>query len=81
MLEKGWTHPSVSPYGAPLLFVCKKMGELRMCVDWSGSLNRQTRLDMFPIPCIHDLLDKHMWSENMAAIHLTEQEGSLAPLH
>ena len=57
MLEKGWIRPSVSPYGAPILFVRKKTGELRMCVDFR-SLNRQTRLDMFPIPRIHDLLDK-----------------------
>ena len=56
MLEKGWIHPSVSPYGVPILFVCKKTGE-HMCVDFR-SLNRQTRLDMFPIPRIHDLLDK-----------------------
>ena len=57
MLDKGWIRPSVSPYGAPILFVRKKTGELRMCVDFR-SLNRQTRLDMFPIPGIHDLLDK-----------------------
>ena len=57
MLEKGWICPSVSPYGASILFVHKKMGELRMCIDFR-SLDRQTRLDMFPIPRIHDLLDK-----------------------
>ena len=57
MLEKGWIHPSVSPYGAPLLFVCKKTGELRMCIDYQA-LNRQTKLDVFPIPRIADLLDR-----------------------
>ena len=57
MLEKGWIRPSVLPYGAPILFVRKKTGKLRMCVDFC-SLNHQTRLDMFPMPCIHDLLDK-----------------------
>ena len=57
MLEKGWIRPSISPDGAPILFVRKKTGELRMCVDFC-SLNRQIRLDMFPIPCIHDLLDR-----------------------
>ena len=57
MLEKGWIRPSVSPYGAPLLFVCKKTGELRMCIDYHA-LNHQTKLDIFPIPRIADLLDR-----------------------
>ena len=57
MLAKGWIRPSVSPYGAPILFVRKKTGELRMCVDFR-SLNSMTRLDVFPTPCISDLLDK-----------------------
>ena len=57
MLEKGWISPSVLPYSVPILFVRKKMGELRMCIDFC-SLNCQTRPDMFPIPCIYDLLDK-----------------------
>ena len=57
MLEKGWIRPSVSPYGAPLLFVCKKTGKLRMCIDYHA-LNCQTKLDIFPIPRIADLLDR-----------------------
>ena len=57
MLEKGWICPSVSPYGAPLLFVCKKTGKLRMCIDYRA-LNRQTKLDVFPIPRIADLLER-----------------------
>ena len=70
MLEKGWIRPSVSPYGAPILFVRKKTGELRMCVDFR-SLNRQTRLDMFPIPCIHDLLDKLGKARVFSAVDLS----------
>ena len=57
MLAKGWIRPSTSPYGAPILFVRKKTGELRMCIDF-WSLNKQTKLDVFPIPRIADLLDK-----------------------
>ena len=49
MLAKGWIRPSVSPYGAPILFVHKKTGKLRMCVDFRA-LNSMTRLDVFPIP-------------------------------
>ena len=47
----------MSPYGAPILSVHKKTGELRMCIDYH-SLNRQTRLDVFPIPCVADLFDR-----------------------
>ena len=70
MLEKGWIRPSVLPYGAPILFVRKKTGELRMCVDFR-SLNRQTRLDMFPIPRIHDLLDKLGKARAFSAVNLS----------
>ena len=47
----------MSPYGAPILFVRKKTGELRMCIDYR-SLNRQTRLNVFPIPRVADLFDQ-----------------------
>ena len=57
MLAKGWIRHSVSPYGAPILFVRKKTGKLRMCVDFRA-VNSMTRLDVFPIPRISDLLDK-----------------------
>ena len=57
MLAKGWIHPSVSPYGVPILFVCKNTGKLRMCVDFRA-FNSMTRLDVFPIQQISDLLDK-----------------------
>ena len=33
-LAKGWVRPSTSPYGAPILFVRKKDGTLRMCIDY-----------------------------------------------
>ena len=69
MLEKGWIRPSVLPYGMPILFVRKKTGKLRMCVDFR-SLNRQTRLDMFPIPRIYDLLDKLGKAPVLSAIDL-----------
>jgi hypothetical protein len=41
LLAKGYIKPSKSPYGAPVLFVHKKDGTLRMCIDYSGSLGSQ----------------------------------------
>ena len=70
MLAKGWIRPSISLYGAPILFVCKKTGELRMCVDFC-SLNKQMHLDMFPIPHIHNLLNKFGKARIFSAVDLS----------
>ena len=56
-LESGWIRPSMSPYGAPLLFLYKKEGVLRMCINFQP-LNRQNKLDAYPLPRIGDILDK-----------------------
>ena len=55
-LKKGWIKPSTSPYGAPILFVKKKDGSLRMCVDYQG-LNAVTIKNRYPLPHIEELLD------------------------
>lgn len=57
MLARGWIRPSTSPYGHPILFVRKKDGGLRMCVDYR-LLNRNTRIDRYPIPRIDEILDR-----------------------
>ena len=57
MLAKGWIKPNVSPYGSPVLFVRKKTGNLRMCIDFCA-LNANMKLDVFPLPRIADLLDR-----------------------
>ena len=56
-LKKGWIRPSSSPYGAPIVFIRKKTGELCMMVGYRV-LNHQTKKDMHPLPRIYDLLDK-----------------------
>ena len=48
-IKMGRVRPSKSPYGAAVLFVRKKNGQLRMCVDYRA-LNDQTIKDRFPLP-------------------------------
>ena len=47
LLEKGFIHPSVSPWGAPVLLVKKKYGSRRMCVDYR-ELNVVTIKNKYP---------------------------------
>lgn len=57
LLAKGLIEPSTSPYGAPVLFVQKKDGSLRMCIDFRA-LNKHTIKNRYPLPRIDDLLDQ-----------------------
>ncbi|GBG91638.1 hypothetical protein CBR_g52672 [Chara braunii] len=57
LLEKGWIRPSSSPFGAAVLFVPKKEGELRMCIHYRG-LNAITVKNVESLPRIDDLLDR-----------------------
>jgi len=56
-LAKGWIQESKSPAGAPVLFVPRKSGELRLCVDYRG-LNALTIKNRYPLPLINELLDR-----------------------
>ena len=51
----GFIWPSKSPHGAPILFICKKDGSLRLCVDFRG-LNKISKKDHYLLPFISDLL-------------------------
>ena len=57
LLGLGFIRESASPWGAPVLFVRKKSGELRMCVDYR-LLNSATIKDRTPLPRIDELLDR-----------------------
>nr|GFB44966.1 transposon Ty3-G Gag-Pol polyprotein [Tanacetum cinerariifolium] len=55
--EKGFIRPSSSPWGAPVLFVKKKDGSFRMCIDYR-ELNKLTVKNWYPLPRIDDLFDQ-----------------------
>jgi hypothetical protein len=57
LLDKGYIHPSPSPWGAPIIFVPQKDGTLRMCVDYH-SINEVTVKNMYPLSRIDDLFDQ-----------------------
>ena len=57
LLDKGFVRPSVSPWGAPVLFVKKKDGTLRMCIDYR-QINKVTVKNKYPLPRIEDLFDQ-----------------------
>ncbi|GJU26617.1 putative reverse transcriptase domain-containing protein [Tanacetum coccineum] len=55
--DKGFIRPSSSPWGAPILFVKKKDGSFRMCIDYR-ELNKLTVKNHYPLPRIDDLFDQ-----------------------
>jgi hypothetical protein len=57
LLDKGYIRPSASPWGAPVIFVLKKDGTQRMCVDYH-SINEVTIKNKYPLPRIDDLFDQ-----------------------
>ncbi|GKB76768.1 putative reverse transcriptase domain-containing protein [Tanacetum coccineum] len=57
LLDKGFIRPSSSPWGAPILFVKKKDGSMRMCIDYR-ELNKVTVKNVYPLLRIDDLFDQ-----------------------
>jgi hypothetical protein len=57
LLDKGYIHPSASPWGAPIIFVLKRDGTQRMCMDYR-SLSEVTIKNKYPLPRIDDLFDQ-----------------------
>lgn len=69
LLDKGFIRPSISPWGAPVLFVKKKDGTFRMCVDYR-ELNKLTIKNKYPLPRIEDLFDQLKGSRVFSKIDL-----------
>ena len=69
LLSKGFIRPSISPWGAPVLFVKKKDGSLRLCIDYR-QLNRVTIRNQYPLPRIDELFDQLQGSRVYSKIGL-----------
>ncbi|XP_070039753.1 uncharacterized protein [Nicotiana tomentosiformis] len=69
LLDKGFIRPSTSPKGAPMLFVRKKDGSMRMCIDYR-QLNKVTIKNKYPLPWIDDLFDQLQGAKCFSKIDL-----------
>ena len=69
LLSKGFIRPSKSPWGAPVLFMKKKNGSLRLCIDYR-QLNRVTIRNQYPLPRIDELFDQLQGSRVYSKIDL-----------
>nr|GFA30989.1 retrotransposon protein, putative, Ty3-gypsy subclass [Tanacetum cinerariifolium] len=69
LLERGFIRLSVSPWGAPVLFVKKKDGSMRLCIDYR-ELNKITIRNRYPLPRIDDLFDQLQGAMHFSKIDL-----------
>ncbi|GJW98847.1 putative reverse transcriptase domain-containing protein [Tanacetum coccineum] len=69
LADRGFIRPSTSPWGAPVLFVKKKDGSFRMCIDYR-ELNKLTVKNRYPLPRIDDLFDQLQGSSTYSKIDL-----------
>ncbi|GJR60043.1 putative nucleotidyltransferase, ribonuclease H [Tanacetum coccineum] len=69
LADRGFIRPSTSPWGAPVLFVKKKDGSFRMCIDYQ-ELNKLTIKNRYPLPRIDDLFDQLQGSSVYSKIDL-----------
>ncbi|GJX67194.1 reverse transcriptase domain-containing protein [Tanacetum coccineum] len=67
--DKGFIRPSSSSWGAPVLFVKKKDGSFRMCIDYR-KLNKLTIKNRYPLPRIDDMFDQLRGSQYFSKIDL-----------
>ncbi|GJZ48041.1 putative reverse transcriptase domain-containing protein [Tanacetum coccineum] len=67
--DRGLIQPSTSPWGAPILFIKKKDGSFRMCIDYR-ELNKLTVKNRYPLPRIDDLFDQLQGSSVYSKIDL-----------
>jgi hypothetical protein len=69
LLDKGYIHPSISPWGCAALFLEKKDKELRLCMDYRP-LNAVTIKNKYPLPCIDILFNQLAGAQVFSKIDL-----------
>ena len=69
LLDKGFIRPSASPWGAPVLFVKKKDGSMRLCIDYR-ELNKVTIRNKYPLPRIDDSFNQLQGAQVFSKIDL-----------
>src|SRR6185295_2476529 len=69
LTDKSFVRLSVSPFGAPVLFVYKKEGTFCFCIDYCA-LNKNTVKNQYPLPCIDDLMDQLQGAKVFSKIDL-----------
>ena len=69
LLDKGFIRPSSSPWGALVLFVKKRDGTMRMCIDYR-LLNNVTIKNRYPLPIMDDLFDQLQGASHFSKIDL-----------
>ena len=69
LLSHGFIKPAASPFGAPVLFVKKKDGTMRMCVDYRA-LNKITIANKYPLPRVDELFDRLQGAKYFSKIDL-----------
>src|SRR5271169_6556717 len=77
LLKDSKISPSTSPYGAPVIFVKKKDGSLRMCIDYRA-LNSQTVKNRYALPRIDELFDRLHGAKVFSKIDLTSGYWQIA---
>jgi len=71
LLELGYVQPSTSPWAAPVLFVKKKDGSLRLCIDYRG-LNAVTIKNKYPLPLLDEFFDRFQGAKYFSKLDLQQ---------
>lgn len=74
LINKGFIRPSHSPCGAPVLFVNKNDGSMRLCIDYK-ELKKVTIKNKYYLPRIYDLFDQLQWSAFLFEVRISPMEN------